>query len=101
MVRLGLAEAAEVEDAIVIRQPKAYPVYDQEYRAHLEVIRRFLATVENLQTIGRNGMHRYNNQDHAMLTGVLAAKNLFGENRDLWSINTERSYYEEMGTQRP
>jgi protoporphyrinogen oxidase len=81
---------------MVIRQPRAYPVYDRDYRRHLEVIRRFLATIENLQTIGRNGLHRYNNQDHSMLTGMLAVRNLLGEDHDLWSVNTDRSYYEEF-----
>jgi protoporphyrinogen oxidase len=93
---LGLAEAISVEDGVVIRQPAAYPVYDREYRQHLAVIRRFLATLQNLQTIGRNGMHRYNNQDHSMLAAMLAVKNLLGEDHDLWSVNTERSYYEEV-----
>jgi hypothetical protein len=62
----------------------------------LQVIRRYLDTFENLQTIGRNGMHRYNNQDHSMLTGILAARNVRGEKHDLWEVNTERSYYEEF-----
>ena len=95
---LGLARAADVEDGVVIRQPKAYPVYDAEYRRHLDVIQRYLATFTNLQTTGRNGMHRYNNQDHSMLTGMLAVKNLLGEEHDLWNVNTERSYYEEFQT---
>ncbi|MGB7377684.1 MAG: NAD(P)/FAD-dependent oxidoreductase [Rivularia sp. (in: cyanobacteria)] len=95
---LGLANGAVVEDGVVIRQPKAYPVYDHEYRQHLKVIQNYLQTFENLQTTGRNGMHRYNNQDHSMLTGLLAAKNILGENHDLWEVNTERSYYEEFTT---
>ncbi|MDY7013340.1 MAG: NAD(P)/FAD-dependent oxidoreductase [Cyanobacteriota bacterium] len=94
--RLGLAGAATVEDGTVLRQPKAYPVYDRNYRQHLQVIQNFLGGFENLQTTGRNGMHRYNNQDHSMLTGLLAAKNLLGERHDLWEVNTERSYYEEF-----
>ncbi|MES4792758.1 MAG: FAD-dependent oxidoreductase, partial [Chloroflexota bacterium] len=76
---LGLARAADVEDGVVIRQPKAYPVYDGAYRAHLQVLQQYLATFENLQTVGRNGMHRYNNQDHSMLTALLAARNILGE----------------------
>lgn len=95
---LGLAKSADVEDGVVIRQPKAYPVYDSEYRQHLQTIQKFLMTFENLQTVGRNGMHRYNNQDHSMLTGFLAARNLLGEKHDLWDVNTERSYYEEFKT---
>ncbi|MGQ9492716.1 MAG: NAD(P)/FAD-dependent oxidoreductase [Anaerolineae bacterium] len=91
---VGLAKAADVQDGVVFRQPKAYPVYDQDYRANLGVIRDFLATVNNLQTIGRNGMHRYNNMDHSMLTGMLAARNLLGEHYDVWSVNTEQAYQE-------
>ena len=96
LVSLELADAGELVDGVVFRQPKAYPVYDREYRKHLEVIQRFLATIDNLQTIGRNGMHRYNNQDHSMLTGMLAARNLLGEDHDLWSADRKRSYYEEI-----
>jgi protoporphyrinogen oxidase len=95
VARLGLADAREVEDGVVIRQSKAYPVYDATYRKHLSVIQAYLARFANLQTIGRNGMHRYNNQDHSMLTGLLAARNVMGETHDLWEVNTERSYYEE------
>ncbi|TAG74169.1 MAG: NAD(P)/FAD-dependent oxidoreductase [Oscillatoriales cyanobacterium] len=83
LVELGLAKAADVEDGVVLRQPKAYPVYDAEYRGHLRVLEGFLTGIENLQTIGRNGMHRYNNQDHSMLTGMLA-----------------RSYYEDFSVDR-
>ena len=90
-VKLG-----DVEDGVVIRQHKAYPVYDGEYRKYLKVIQDYLETFENLQTVGRNGMHRYNNQDHSMLTGLLAVKNLLGEEHDLWDVNTERSYHEEF-----
>ncbi|MEO0373580.1 MAG: NAD(P)/FAD-dependent oxidoreductase [Cyanobacteria bacterium P01_A01_bin.17] len=94
---LGLMpKGCQVEDGVVIRQRKAYPVYDGEYRQHLQVIRDYLEAFENLQTVGRNGMHRYNNQDHSMLTGLLAAKNILGESHDLWNVNTERSYYEDF-----
>jgi protoporphyrinogen oxidase len=94
--QLGLARTADVEDGCVIRQPKAYPVYDRDYRRHMGVLRDFLAGFKNLQTIGRNGMHRYNNQDHSMLCGLYAARNLLGQHHDLWEVNTERSYYEEQ-----
>jgi protoporphyrinogen oxidase len=93
---LNLAKASDVEDGVVIRQAKAYPVYDSEYRQHLQVLQDFLTKFENLQTVGRNGMHRYNNQDHSMLTGVLAVRNLNGEKHNLWEVNTERSYYEDF-----
>jgi hypothetical protein len=95
--RIGLARSADVEDGCVVRVTKAYPVYDATYRDHLEMLRRFLGGLENLQTIGRNGLHRYNNQDHAMLTGMLAVRNLMlGEANDLWSVNTEQEYHEEV-----
>ena len=97
VVGLGLIDSlSKVEDGVVIRQHKAYPVYDGEYRQHLKVIQDYLQTFENLQTVGRNGMHRYNNQDHSMLTAILAAKNILGEDHDLWDVNTERSYHEEF-----
>jgi protoporphyrinogen oxidase len=98
--RIGLAPASLVEDSCVIRQRRAYPVYDVEYRGHVDALRRTLRTFRNLQTIGRNGMHRYNNQDHSMLTGLLAAANVLGANHDLWDVNTERSYYEEQQIER-
>ena len=96
---VGLAlvpDASFVEDGTVIRQKKAYPVYDGEYRKHLAVLQDFIQSFENLQTVGRNGMHRYNNQDHSMLTGLLAAKNILGEQHNLWDVNTERSYHEDF-----
>jgi protoporphyrinogen oxidase len=95
--RIGLARAADVEDGCVFRVPKAYPVYDHEYREHLARLREFLGCLENLQTVGRNGLHRYNNQDHAMVTGMLAVRNLvLGEQHDLWSVNTDQEYQEEV-----
>jgi protoporphyrinogen oxidase len=93
---LGLVPASKVEDGTIIRQRKAYPVYDREYTKHLQVIRNFIETFDNLQTVGRNGMHRYNNQDHSMLTALLAAKNILGETHEIWDVNTERSYHEEF-----
>lgn len=91
---LGLGEARLVEDGTVIRQRKAYPVYDETYMNHVRLIADYLERFTNLQTIGRNGMHRYNNQDHSMLTGLLATQNILGKQHDLWQVNTERSYYE-------
>lgn len=92
--KLGLSKQASVEDAVVYRQPKAYPVYDRDYQQNVKIIRAFLDTIDNLQTIGRNGLHRYNNQDHSMLTAIMAIANLFGETHDLWAVNTEQSYSE-------
>ena len=95
VTKLGLGVLAEdVEDGCIIRQRKAYPVYDGEYRRHLQVLQDYIDTFDNLQTVGRNGMHRYNNQDHSMLSALLAAKNIVGEVHDIWNINVERSYHE-------
>jgi len=92
---LELAKTHDVIDALVVRQPKAYPIYDHAYDKHLEVIRDFLRTIDNLQTIGRNGMHRYNNMDHSMYTGILAVENILGAEHDLWEVNDEEAYLEE------
>ena len=94
---IGLATRAEVTDGTVIRQTAAYPVYDGAYRDHLDVVRDWLAGFENLQTVGRAGMHRYNNQDHSMLTAMLAVRRQQGElEHDLWNVNVERSYHEDF-----
>jgi protoporphyrinogen oxidase len=93
---LGLAHGAKVVDASVVRMPKAYPIYDAEYRGHLDTIRSFLDTIPNLHTIGRNGMHKYNNQDHSMYTAMLAVANLEGASHDLWAVNSDLDYHEEQ-----
>lgn len=96
IARIGLAEADDVEDGFVLRVADAYPVYDADYPGSLATVRRFVDELENFQSIGRNGLHRYNNQDHAMMTGMLAARNIVaGERNDLWSVNTEPEYQEE------
>ena len=87
---------ADVIDGVVIRMEKAYPVYDQSYKENLSVIRAYLDTIPNLQLIGRNGQHRYNNQDHSMLTAVYAARNLCGADYDLWDVNVDGEYHEEV-----
>lgn len=92
---MGLAKISDVEDGTVVRMPKAYPVYDQTYRDALGEIRQFLSGLHNLQVVGRNGMHKYNNQDHSMLTALLAVENIQGAHHDLWSVNVEQSYHEE------
>jgi len=100
--RIGLARAKDVSDGCVFRMAKAYPVYDSVYAQHLERVKTHLASFENLQTIGRNGLHRYNNQDHAMLTGMFAARNIvLGEKNDVWSVNTEQDYHEEILDEQP
>ncbi len=93
--RLGLIDPGEVEDGTVVRMQKAYPVYDQHYHHSVATVRHYLESLANLQTIGRNGLHRYNNQDHSMLTGMYAARNIIGERYDVWSVNTEMEYHEE------
>jgi protoporphyrinogen oxidase len=95
--QIGLVEAKYVEDGCVFRVPKSYPVYDGDYRDCLATIKAFVNGLENAQTVGRNGLHRYNNQDHAMLTGLLAARNLIlGETNDLWEVNVDQEYHEEV-----
>ena len=100
--KIGLARAEDVSDGCVFRMAKAYPVYDSAYAQHLEEVKTYLATFTNLQTIGRNGLHRYNNQDHAMATGLLAARNIVrGESNDVWSVNTDQEYHEEILEEQP
>jgi protoporphyrinogen oxidase len=95
--RVGLASYNDIEDGCVFRVPKAYPVYDSDYRSYLAVIRQYVDNLDNFQTIGRNGLHRYNNQDHAMLTGMYAVRNmLWGEKNDLWVVNADKEYHEEV-----
>ena len=91
---LGLASASDVVDGVVIRMANAYPVYDGTHRPALAIIRAYLEGFENLQVIGRNGQHRYNNQDHSVLTGVLAARNVVGAEFDVWSVNSEEAHLE-------
>jgi len=95
--QIGLGTAADVVDGCVIRQAKAYPVYDDDYRRHVDVIRKALAAhCPNLHLVGRNGMHKYNNQDHAMMTAMLAARNILAgeEKYDIWAVNEDGEYHE-------
>jgi protoporphyrinogen oxidase len=98
LAQLGLVDPAKVIDGTVVRQAKAYPVYDDYYRENVQIIRTFLEKeVPNLQLVGRNGMHRYNNQDHAMMTGLLAARNIaLDTHYDLWAVNSDAEYQEEI-----
>lgn len=91
---IGLANPEDVEDGIVIRQAHAYPVYDSDYHAARDIVHAYIDSLENFQTIGRIGLHRYDNQDHAMLSAILAVKNIMGESHDVWSVNTELEYHE-------
>jgi hypothetical protein len=95
MTELALGGEDKIIDSYVVRQPNAYPVYDSDYEENLDKIREYLKSFSNLQTIGRSGLHRYNNMDHSMQTGILAARNCCGETHDLWAVNEEKSYLEE------
>ncbi len=94
VAQIGLAQPEDIENAFVVRMPKAYPIYDQDYQANVDVIRHWLNQFENLQPVGRNGMHRYNNQDHSMMTAMLAARNIQGADYDCWAVNTDAEYHE-------
>ncbi|NUR48833.1 MAG: NAD(P)/FAD-dependent oxidoreductase, partial [Hamadaea sp.] len=94
--KLGLVRPGAVEQGYVVRMPKAYPVYDERYQRNVDTIRQWLAeAVPNVHPVGRNGMHRYNNQDHSMLTAMLSAENILtGAGHDIWAVNVEEEYHE-------
>lgn len=93
--KLGLLGANRVVDGHVVRMPKAYPIYDTDYAARVEKIRAWLDGIANLQQIGRNGLHRYNNSDHSMLTAMRAVENLCdGAEHDIWAVNADSVYHE-------
>jgi protoporphyrinogen oxidase len=97
MAQLGLVSAEQVIGGVVVRQEKAYPVYDEDYAAHVEAMRRELeAAWPTLHLVGRNGMHRYNNQDHAMMTAMLTVENIVAGHRvyDTWCVNEDAEYHE-------
>jgi protoporphyrinogen oxidase/predicted dehydrogenase len=94
--RIGLIDPKKVIDGVKVLVPKAYPMYDAAYEEAVETIRAYLERFENLETCGRNGLHRYNNQDHSMWTAILASLNVIdGTAHDVWSVNTEADYLEE------
>lgn len=98
LVSLGLAATDDIVDGCVIRQEKAYPVYDAAYQANVAQVRSEIeASYPNLHVIGRNGMHRYNNQDHAIMTAILAVKNIVAGKKiyDVWRVNQDAEYHEE------
>jgi protoporphyrinogen oxidase len=96
LASLGLGDPSRVVDGTVVRMPKAYPVYDSVYREHLDVVRAHIDRIPNLHTVGRNGMHKYNNQDHSMLTAMMAVQNMHGASHDIWAVNTDFEYHEEQ-----
>ena len=93
--QLGLARPEQMLDGTVVRMLKAYPVYDEGFEAALATVREYLSGFGNLQLIGRNGTHKYNNQDHSMVSAMLAVRNLYGERNDLWALNADDEYYEQ------
>jgi len=98
LAQLGVCSPSQVFDGVVVRQAKAYPVYDDAYEAHVDVVREYLAKqLSNLHLAGRNGMHKYNNQDHSMMTALLVAKNIAtGSSYDPWKVNAEAVYHEDV-----
>ncbi len=97
LARIGLlADPSQVEAGYVVRMPKAYPMYDETYKQNVQVMRRWLeANAPNVYPVGRNGMHKYNNQDHSMYTAMLSVENILGANHDIWTVNVEAAYHEE------
>jgi len=99
--RLGLVAAADVEAGYVVRVPKAYPYYDFDYQANVATICGYLDRhAANVHPVGRNGMHKYNNQDHSMYTAMLTVENILGGDHDIWAVNVEEDYHE-TGPARP
>jgi protoporphyrinogen oxidase len=96
--QLGICSPDDVFDGVVVRQQKAYPVYDDDYQAHVGVVRDYLASsLPNLHVAGRNGMHKYNNQDHSMMTALLVARNIAaGSLLDPWKVNADAVYHEDI-----
>jgi protoporphyrinogen oxidase len=97
LAHLNLVDTGKVEDGYVVRMPKAYPFYDWEYKQNVDVLRKWLEqNTPNVYPVGRNGMHRYNNQDHSMYTAMLSVENIYGAKHDVWSVNVEEEYHEEV-----
>jgi protoporphyrinogen oxidase len=95
LAELGLVKPGQFGEGAVVRVEKAYPIYDPGYMENVGVIRGALAGIANLHVVGRNGMHKYNNQDHSMMTAILAVRNLGGGQFNLWNVNTDAEYQEE------
>jgi protoporphyrinogen oxidase len=98
LAQLGICSPGEAFDGVVVRQQKAYPVYDDAYQSHVDVVRSYLRSeLENLHLVGRNGMHKYNNQDHSMMTALLVARNIAtGSELDPWKVNADAVYHEDI-----
>ena len=94
---IGLIESGRVEAGYVVRVPKAYPFYDERYKANVEKLREWInECAPNVRPVGRNGMHRYNNQDHSMYTAMLTVENIVNDSsHDVWEVNVDEEYHEE------
>ena len=100
--KIGLIDPEHVVGGVAIRVPRAYPMYDKGYDDAVATLRDHIASIPNLQTVGRNGLHRYNNQDHSMWTAVLGTLNLLdGAEHDVWAVNADAEYLEEGELQNP
>ena len=99
LAALGLVDPSKVEQGYVVRMPKAYPIYDYTYKKNVETMRTWLeAHTPNVYPVGRNGMHKYNNQDHSMYTAMLSVENMLGAHHDIWAVNVEEEYHEEKAS---
>ena len=108
MIQLALMELEEMKlvdpkkfiKGFIVKIANVYPVYSPDYQKHLKVIRNFTEKIENLSLMGREGLFRYDNSDHAILTGLYAARNYLGKKpQDVWSVNTEKVYHEEWAAE--
>ncbi|MFN2505604.1 MAG: NAD(P)/FAD-dependent oxidoreductase [Acidimicrobiales bacterium] len=98
LAKLGLVDPERVEAGYVVRMPKAYPMYNDTYKANVATLRGWLEqNAPNVYPVGRNGMHKYNNQDHSMYTAMLSVENILGASHDIWTVNVEAEYHEEKG----
>jgi protoporphyrinogen oxidase len=99
LATLGLIDPSLVETGYVVRCPKAYPIYDDRYAANVDTLVAWLAEhATNVHPVGRNGMHKYNNQDHSMYTAMLTVENILGAHHDIWAVNVEADYHEERAS---
>jgi UDP-galactopyranose mutase len=97
LASLNIVDTSTITEGYVVRMPKAYPMYDSNYQSNVGTIREWLTSnIPNVYPVGRNGMHRYNNQDHSMLTSMLAVENIYGAKNDIWAVNVDDDYHEEV-----
>jgi protoporphyrinogen oxidase len=102
LASLGLVDPSKVEAGYVVRMPKAYPMYDETFKQNIGTLRGWLeANTPNVFPVGRNGMHKYNNQDHSMYTAMLSVENILGAHHDIWNVNVEAEYHEEKAVPAP